>query len=71
MLSKLLFVSLAFAAASVHADLWISTPSELKQVSFLSFLVSPVFYCLSLADTPFRHLPNLPLLTPKSLSLTV
>jgi hypothetical protein len=51
MLSKSLLVSLAVAAASVHADLYISTPSELKQVSVLKFLVSPFFYCLSLADT--------------------
>jgi hypothetical protein len=54
MLSKSLLVSLALAAASVHADLYISTPSELKQVSVLKFLVS-----LSIAlarRTPVRPL---------------
>ena len=37
MLSKSLLVSIALAAASVHADLYISTPPELKQVSSSSF----------------------------------
>jgi hypothetical protein len=35
MFAKSLIVSLALAAAAVRADLYISTPPELKQVSFL------------------------------------
>jgi hypothetical protein len=40
MLSKLLFVSLALVAASVHADLVISTPTELKQCEEATFFIT-------------------------------
>jgi len=45
MLAKSLLVSLALTAASVRAGLYISTPSELKQVSF------PIFCCIEPLDT--------------------
>jgi hypothetical protein len=66
MLSKSLLVSLALAAASVHADLYISTPPELKQCEEATFVikgangpvwpfvVNPTAPC----DDPYRELDD-------------